>query len=227
MVKPLTTKVNDNDILSISTLIKEHLPLGISFHLDRISSCQTPLDSEEYLISSSASPSRKMEFIAGRNSLSKSLKEIYEGKFIIGRQESGAPELPKNVVGSLTHKFPLVASICAKESDYKALGIDIEKHSSWNPGVTPTFITKQDLALNAGLDIKTDILCTILFSAKESSFKAISFKSKPTLPSLLDISVNLEQTTDHAFKATITWCDVVLNGIVVIYASWVACITFS
>jgi 4'-phosphopantetheinyl transferase EntD len=225
MVKLVKNNIEDSVMRLISDLLREQLPPTISFHLDRIANCQAPIDRREDLISPSASLGRKLEFTAGRNSLRASVKNLKASPLIIGRHSNGAPKLPNDLVGSISHKYPVVATICGKKKDYSALGIDIEKNEQWEQSVISTFVAREDITSNSGVLMEENLLLSVLFSAKESAFKAISSLDQSITPHLLDISICLKQKTIDVYQTAIKWRNLELNGFTIVQAQWVTCVT--
>lgn len=112
---------------------------------------------------------RKYEYIAGRICAQKSLENLGVNNF---RIESGAkrePIWPKGIVGSISHTKNLAISVVS--SELAAIGIDVEAVLSEErfESLKSQFLSENEVEL-----IKNDpTLGTIIFSAKESLYKAL------------------------------------------------------
>jgi 4'-phosphopantetheinyl transferase EntD len=226
MSKHLKVNFRSCDVEAFSRTLVQELPSGINLHTDLISKCQVPLLVGEYAISYDASPGRKKEFIAGRNSLRLAVNNFHNEDFAIGRQKNGMPILPNSVVGSLSHKFPLVSSVAAKSIDYKAIGIDLDVFDNWNPKAASTFTNEQDLSRNEHLQLSPDELYSILFSVKESTFKALSSLADDIPPHILNLTPKLERTSDTELKFTVKWEKITCSGAVFTLSPWIVSVAW-
>jgi 4'-phosphopantetheinyl transferase EntD len=86
--------------------------------------------------------------------------------------EDRAPLWPRGVVGSITHCPDYCAAAVGSETEFRAIGIDAEPHLALPPGVLELIATPREL--NWLQAEASSLLCwdRILFSAKESAFKA-------------------------------------------------------
>ncbi|MCA0900406.1 MULTISPECIES: 4'-phosphopantetheinyl transferase family protein [Microbulbifer] len=125
-----------------------------------------------------AVPGRQAEFLAGRYLAHSILGELHspdrEVPHIgIGQQRN--PVWPSGVVGSITHCGSEVACVLASAARLHYLGID---HENWmTPAVykevVPSVLNADELALVADLRLSPEQAATLIFSAKESLFKAL------------------------------------------------------
>ena len=226
MSKRLKINLRSFDVDTFSRLLMRGLPSDISLHIDLISKYQIPLLVKEYAISEDASTGRKKEFIAGRNSLRLAVSNIYKEDFVIGRKENGIPILPNSVVGSLSHKFPLVSSVAAKSIDYKAIGIDLDLFDNWNPKAASTFTNQQDLSKNEHLHLSPDELYSILFCVKESTFKALSLLADDIPPHILNLTPKLGRTSNTELKFTVKWKKITCSGAVFTLTPWIVSVAW-
>jgi 4'-phosphopantetheinyl transferase EntD len=162
------------DISTISQALSILTCENISFCCGLITEFQTPISTEEFALDEKASQRRKREFVAGRNCLRKAIASIYSEAFIIKRSENGKPELPRAIAGSLSHKYPFVAGVAGLSAKYHSLGIDIETLENWDEKAASVFVNSSDKQHMRQLGIRFDEFCSISFSAKESSYKALS-----------------------------------------------------
>ncbi|WP_185738265.1 4'-phosphopantetheinyl transferase family protein [Variovorax beijingensis] len=138
-----------------------------------------------------AIPKRQAEFFFGRWGAGRALARIGlpTGPIPVGRTRE--PLWPRNVVGSITHSHGFAAAWVCRAEYAAGLGIDIERV----PG-TAELTALQNIALRPDEADMIDSLCadakmtrplllTLLFSAKESFFKALS----PTVKKYFDFQV--------------------------------------
>jgi enterobactin synthetase component D len=119
---------------------------------------------------------RRCEFLAGRICAQLSLKQFGLIQCAnVGMAADRSPVWPEGIVGSITHTSSTAAACIASSDIYKNIGIDIEvifndeTANSIKSEVTryPELNVLKDEALSETL------LITLIFSAKESIFKAI------------------------------------------------------
>jgi 4'-phosphopantetheinyl transferase EntD len=122
---------------------------------------------------------RKIEFLAGRycsvKSISNLIKNTYSG--VIGINADRTPCWLEGVVGSITHTKGRASAAVAFQEDVLGIGIDSEvilseeKAKNLKDGILSE--VEQDNFLYTESETTFNILCTIVFSAKESIFKCI------------------------------------------------------
>lgn len=123
-----------------------------------------------------AVPKRRSEFVAGRHVAARALAELaprFAGA-VVGVGEQREPLWPAGVVGSLTHAHGFAAAAVADAAQWRALGIDSEKRidAARAREIAGTICRRDELeALPRVRDPETTL--TLLFSAKESLFKAL------------------------------------------------------
>jgi len=117
-------------------------------------------------------PNRLSEYILGRVCAAKA----YEAS--MGRQllslpsmPSRAPQWPSDVVGSISHDQNFIAAAVASKNDLLAIGIDFEVIGRTKPELSSRICNEQDLKTHAELNDAE--LLTVIFSAKESLYKAL------------------------------------------------------
>lgn len=117
---------------------------------------------------------RQAEFLAGRYAAQKVLKKLrVESGIPIG--ENRSPQWPEGVIGSITHTDHHACVVAAHIKDYLMLGIDCE---NWITNTTvyeinDTIISKEESNLLRETRYQYSKLFTLIFSAKESLFKAL------------------------------------------------------
>ncbi len=115
---------------------------------------------------------RRREFISARACARDALAEIGVAAAPIPPGEHGAPTWPPNVVGSMTHCEGYRAAVVARWADLASIGIDAEPDAPLPDGVFDLVSVPDDLA---GIDVVGRCGVAgdrLLFSAKESVYKA-------------------------------------------------------
>ncbi len=133
----------------------------------------------------SAVPKRRSAFLAGRLCAAHALRAAGLPQ-VVGLQ-GRAPVWPHGVVGSISHSDNQVIAVVSR--DYDGLGVDIE------PLMTPAqaqdihslILTPAEIALRPA-KIEFPAFLTLMFSAKESLYKALSARLSQ-MPSFLDVTV--------------------------------------
>ena len=124
-----------------------------------------------------ASLSRRHEFIAGRVCAHKCAQTMGLELLNLPSLPSRAPHWPENLVGSITHNKKLAIAALGFKGQFKSLGIDAEEL------IDPAKIAELSTVIASDTEMKAIRLSpqnewgqrfTILFSAKESLFKALN-----------------------------------------------------
>jgi len=122
-----------------------------------------------------AATKRQAEYIAGRYVAKKAIKTlgIEVDEILIGNNR--APIWPSNVVASITHTNKTAVCVAASTQQINYLGIDLENILSAQlaKDLVPYIINNQEQQLLHNLSIPFEKALTIIFSAKESVFKAL------------------------------------------------------
>jgi len=171
---------------------------------------------EEIHVAQSAEK-RRRDFALGRACARAVLADLGHGDAMIAKGEGGAPLWPPGLAGSITHTAGYAAALVGEQSNFAGLGIDAEQVGGVTPDLWPRLFTiaEQD-SLRAGPDPL--LAATLLFSAKEASYKAWALKGAP---GFRDIEIVLE---DGGFiagraQARLKGCYAVDKGIVLV-AAW-------
>lgn len=122
-----------------------------------------------------ATPKRKAEYLCGRHTASQSLQALGIQSCNIATGPNREPVFPAGIIASITHTNETAVCVAAKKNHFHYLGVDLE---SLIPEDTIQSIEQQiinhdekRLLLDQNCDYKT--LLTLVFSAKESLFKAL------------------------------------------------------
>jgi enterobactin synthetase component D len=119
---------------------------------------------------------RQTEFLAGRLCAYEALGRISGEPCIPAVNEDRSPRWPAGVVGSITHGAGWAATVVARRSQWRGVGLDVEKQI---PAVradrlVAEILTPRELEDYAVLDeTQRARLVTLTFSIKESLFKAL------------------------------------------------------
>ncbi|MEZ8377509.1 4'-phosphopantetheinyl transferase [Vibrio splendidus] len=118
---------------------------------------------------------RKAEFIAGRRAALHALR--IEGcdclELPIGEHRS--PVWPEGWIGSISHTDDLAVATVSSLSDVSLVGLDVEELINENQvmSLMPMFVSPQEIKHLARTHLPIQWFVTLVFSAKESIFKAI------------------------------------------------------
>lgn len=122
---------------------------------------------------SRAVPKRRAEFLAGRYCAIQSLKNLnfYDVQIPIGKNKN--PVWPIGIIGSISHSNTEAFSVACSLS-LSGIGIDIEDYISYEVAMEIKYQIASDaeLELISNRNESFSALFTILFSVKESFFKA-------------------------------------------------------
>ncbi|RLA43068.1 MAG: 4'-phosphopantetheinyl transferase [Gammaproteobacteria bacterium] len=122
-----------------------------------------------------AQPKRAVEYLAGRYCAQRALQTLMGCEIPVGAYADRSPQWPEFVVGSITHSDNYAAAMVARKGHYSSIGIDCE----------PVFDSRAHKRLEANILSPVELervdaspadrqqLITIIFSAKESIYKAI------------------------------------------------------
>ncbi|WP_312967649.1 4'-phosphopantetheinyl transferase family protein [Acinetobacter gerneri] len=123
---------------------------------------------------------RQREFLAGRYAAKLALSAIYENNWIdqvkIGRRRE--PIFPDDLLGTLTHSKTIAICAVTPSKTIGFIGVDIEPIMQGDDllGIAEKVFSSRELDLLLSKGINKEVAATLIFSAKESVFKAISKK---------------------------------------------------
>ncbi len=132
-----------------------------------------------------ARPARRAEVYAGRDAARAALASLGVAAGAIGRRPDRSPDWPAGVIGSLTHTRGLAAAMVAcstrrhphprpvpsSDPSRPGLGIDAEVDRPLPPGVAERVMQPPE---RAALGAEAEVDGVVVFSAKESVFKALN-----------------------------------------------------
>ena len=132
-----------------------------------------PLEAQ-YVCGRSMQPRREAEFRAGRACAREALAQFGFRNWALLPAPTREPIWPQGVVGSITHADGYCAAAVARSRDCAGLGIDVEAIGRINDSVAPLICSAEELTLfDEGVSGSRRVLLALLFSAKESVFKAV------------------------------------------------------
>lgn len=124
----------------------------------------------------SASPKRQAEYVAGRFAAMVALKQAgYTGAGEVSINPDRSPLWPEGFVGSITHTPGYVAAAVAGKDRVLALGMDSENPMTPEVAskVKSRIATENELQWIPGCGLSFEHALTLIFSAKESLYKAL------------------------------------------------------
>lgn len=172
-------------------------------------------------------PIRRPTWLAGRLALHAALADLGVDRGPILATQRGAPALPADVSGSISHKRTLAVALAACRANELSLGVDIEPvpppsvaESAWNnrPDISSRVMTPVELALLDALPEDVRRRQVILhFSLKESLYKAlnpligryVSFQEAIVLPAsegTVAVTLNLKRR-EGPFRVDARWVE--------------------
>jgi len=115
---------------------------------------------------------RRREFATVRHCARTALAELGVAPAPILPGERGAPVWPDGIVGSMTHCAGYRAAAVARSREITTIGIDAEPDEPLPPGVLETIARPEERTALAGPARTPGCRDRLLFSAKESVYKA-------------------------------------------------------
>lgn len=131
------------------------------------------LEDEERSIVSAAVDSRKAEFGDGRWCAHRALRGLGVDAPIL-RGHKGMPLFPESVSGTISHTRGVRMALVGRADHWQSLGLDVEVAQRLPEGVLTavTSVRERRVLRRAGSRAPGRALGTVLFSAKESVYKA-------------------------------------------------------
>jgi enterobactin synthetase component D len=141
---------------------------------------------EERGFATEVPPARRSSWVAGRIALRQAFRELGIEPGPILPNKYGAPALPPDVVGSISHKKALAVGLVARAQAQTHIGVDIEDipavygsveeaRAEARPDIRTRVLTTDELArLEAVPEQERRRMVILHFSLKESLYKAIS-----------------------------------------------------
>lgn len=148
-----------------------------------------PLFPEELELVASAVEKRRLEFGRGRQCARAALRRLgfADAPLLSGDQRE--PLWPAGVVGSITHTHGLCVAAVGSESNYAAVGIDVEPAAPLQPAVATRVATEAEMGALGSLP--SLLAARLVFSAKEAFYKCQFYRTRQFL-GFFDVSLELE-----------------------------------
>ena len=118
-----------------------------------------------------AANKREAEFTAGRLAAKQALTGLGIQGFTVLKGVKGDPLWPEGVVGSISHTQDVCMASVSNADGLLGLGIDIEAQRVLKANIQRVICREEELSLHWHAD--TELAKLILFSAKESVYKAL------------------------------------------------------
>lgn len=123
-------------------------------------------------------PKRQAEYLAGRYLAAKNLAALLPHNTGVPDVGTGAhrnPVWPAGFLGSISHCDDYAVCVLALTSDFEYLGIDLESYLSpvVCQEVASTILVGEEIELLIACGLAPETALTVIFSAKESLFKAL------------------------------------------------------
>lgn len=140
---------------------------------------------------------RRIAFATGRACARRALARLDVTDFSLRNGPDRAPLWPSGIVGSITHTGAAPGGYCAvvvgRSTDLAALGVDAEQWNRLTPAIWSRVLTSTELAWVDGhrTDEARQISATVIFSAKESFYKA-QYPSSGRFLNFHDVEVTVE-----------------------------------
>jgi 4'-phosphopantetheinyl transferase EntD len=119
-----------------------------------------------------AAPSRRAEFVSGRICARAAMRKLGLDPAALPQGAGREPVWPPGLVGSITHCRGYRAAAVARSDGYLGVGIDAEPNETLPPGVLNTVASPEERRWLETQDDQAIHWDRVLFSAKESVYKA-------------------------------------------------------
>lgn len=150
----------------------------------------------EALLTADDSAERRQQFIAGRACAHHILTALAQSPAPLLRRRDGAPDWPRTVRGSISHKPDLCLAIAARATDVAGIGVDLEVHRALPAPVWARVFTAAELRrLHVLTPAARVIRARLCFSAKECYYKWYRSQGGYQQPDFDDVEVEITGTS--------------------------------
>ena len=132
---------------------------------------------DEEVFVAKAAGKRRRDFALGRSCARAALTQMGQVGAAIAVGEGGAPLWPVGIVGSITHTAGYAAALVADARRFGGIGVDAERVGGVTQDLWPRLFDAAERDSLMGLDDESRaVRATLLFSAKETAYKAWRMK---------------------------------------------------
>ncbi len=121
----------------------------------------------------SANASRQAEFITGRLCSAAALAVQGIEHHVVGSNTDRSPIWPGGVRGAISHKNHLAVAVASNNAQFVGVDLEVELSASRIARIKSKIIDQQEMAVLEAADIDFVAGFTLVFSAKETLYKAI------------------------------------------------------
>lgn len=166
-----------------------------------------------------SAPKRRRDFGLGRACARAALAGLGHGDAVIAKDRNGAPVWPAGIAGSITHTQDYAAALVGESGRFAGIGIDAERAGGVTKDLWPRLFSETERKM-LGAHCDPLLAATLLFSAKEASYKAWTLKGAPAFR---EIEITLEEEAFAAVHAgaQLRGRHAVERGVVLV-AAWIA-----
>ncbi|MHB8455402.1 MAG: 4'-phosphopantetheinyl transferase family protein [Acidiferrobacterales bacterium] len=163
---------HESNPASLSPLLASLFPPGVVGVELRIAGDPSLLFPDEARCLGHAIPSRAQEFAAGRLCARRALTEFGLSDYPLRMNGDRRPQWPAFIVGSITHAAGNCGAVVARQSQFRAIGLDVELIGCVTAEIWPYICTPEEMAWLDALDEpERGRFATLIFSAKEAFYK--------------------------------------------------------
>lgn len=159
--------------LPVTTILDSLFPPGVATVLSLSPGDSTDLGPGELAAATKFVPLRLAEFRHGRACARRALARLGTEEADIPAGASREPLWPVGIVGSITHAAEAAAAVVARESDFLALGLDLEPGSPLDAELIPRICRPQEIDLILTNAADPGHAAKRVFSMKEAAYKAL------------------------------------------------------
>jgi 4'-phosphopantetheinyl transferase EntD len=164
------------EFATLSEALAWLLPPPVFYKYAHVFVAEAAFTPEEAAYMARLRPQRRLEFATGRHCAQSALAALGRGSAALGRESDGRPRWPPGIVGSISHCEGACVAAAAEERAVALLGVDVEPRAPLPEGVLSLVASPEEIAAlpyHASSMSCPAPLDTVLFSAKESVFKAL------------------------------------------------------
>ncbi len=154
----------------LGALLRALLPGCVALRAGAIAAHVGPIWPEEAARVARAADGRRAEFAAGRSLARQALADLGAAPCALPSSPGGAPAWPAGYLGSITHSRDQAAAAVARQTDLRALGIDLESGLRFKPGMERLVLLPAEIAALPTDDGRARA-ATLRFCAKEAFYK--------------------------------------------------------